>query len=143
MLETIGDHYAVFLKGHGIVVSEQTIEGNAVSAIRLERAARDQILPSSFSQPKPLTDGARGRDQISHGPSLPNLALSPVPAWDQIKERSKATHPLYDEEYLARRSAIKNHPTGQSELRRRIPKSWKLRIFKEAWPSKTTYLLSP
>jgi ribulose-5-phosphate 4-epimerase/fuculose-1-phosphate aldolase len=61
MLETMGDHYAVFLKGHGIVVSEQTIEGNAVSAIRLERAARDQILLSSFSQPKPLTDGARGR----------------------------------------------------------------------------------
>jgi ribulose-5-phosphate 4-epimerase/fuculose-1-phosphate aldolase len=61
MLETMGDHYAVFLKGHGIVVSEQTIEGNAVSAIRLERAAADQILLSSFSQPKPLTDGARGR----------------------------------------------------------------------------------
>ncbi len=31
MLETIGDHYAVFLKGHGIVISEQTIERNAVS----------------------------------------------------------------------------------------------------------------
>jgi L-ribulose-5-phosphate 4-epimerase len=61
MLEAMGDHYAVFLKGHGIVVSEQTIEGNAVSAIRLERASRDQILLSSFSQPKPLTDGARGR----------------------------------------------------------------------------------
>ncbi len=49
MLETIGDHYAVFLKGHGIVISEQTIERNAVSAIRLERAARDQILLLSFS----------------------------------------------------------------------------------------------
>ncbi len=61
MLEAMGDHYAVFLKGHGIVVSEQTIEGNAVSAIRLERASRDQILLSSFSQPQPLTDGARGR----------------------------------------------------------------------------------
>src|ERR1700751_4303098 len=61
MLEAMGDHYAVFLKGHGIVVSEQTIEGNAVSGIRLERASRDQILLSSFSQPQPLTDGARGR----------------------------------------------------------------------------------
>ena len=39
MLETMGDHYTVFLKGHGIVVSEQTIERNTVSAIRLERAA--------------------------------------------------------------------------------------------------------
>jgi len=61
MLEVMGGHYALFLKGHGIVVSEQTIEGNAVSAIRLERAARDQILLSSFSQPKPLSDGGRGR----------------------------------------------------------------------------------
>jgi ribulose-5-phosphate 4-epimerase/fuculose-1-phosphate aldolase len=61
MLETMGDHYAVFLKGHGIVVSERSVEGNAVSAIRLERACRDQILLSSFSHPKPLTDGARGR----------------------------------------------------------------------------------
>ena len=61
MAEAIGGHYAVFLKGHGIVVLEQTIEGTAVSAIRLERASRDQILLSSFSQPQPLTDGARGR----------------------------------------------------------------------------------
>ena len=68
MLETIGNHYAVFLKGHGIVVSEQSGEGNAVSAIRLERAARDQILLLSFSQPKPLTDGVRGRirSRIDH-----------------------------------------------------------------------------
>jgi ribulose-5-phosphate 4-epimerase/fuculose-1-phosphate aldolase len=61
MVEAMGDHYALFLKGHGIVVSEQTIEGTAVSAIRLERASRDQLLLSSFSEPKPLTDGARGR----------------------------------------------------------------------------------
>src|SRR2546430_6718375 len=61
MAEAISGHYAVFLKGHGIVVLEQTIEGTAVSAIRLERASRDQILLSSFSQPQPLTDGARGR----------------------------------------------------------------------------------
>ena len=61
MVEALGDHYAVFLKGHGIVVLEQTIEGTAVSAIRLERASRDQILLSSFSQPQPLADGARGR----------------------------------------------------------------------------------
>lgn len=61
MFEAMGDHYAVFLKGHGIVVAEQTIEGNAVSAIRLERASRDQILLSSFSEPKPLADGGRGR----------------------------------------------------------------------------------
>jgi ribulose-5-phosphate 4-epimerase/fuculose-1-phosphate aldolase len=61
MVEALGDHYALFLKGHGIVVLEQTIEGTAVSAIRLERASRDQILLSSFSQPSPLTDGARGR----------------------------------------------------------------------------------
>jgi L-ribulose-5-phosphate 4-epimerase len=61
MAETMGNHYALFLKGHGIVVSERTIEGNAVSAIRLERASCDQLLLMSFSQPKPLTDGARGR----------------------------------------------------------------------------------
>jgi L-fuculose-phosphate aldolase len=61
MSEALGQHYAVFLKGHGIVVAERTIEGNAVSAIRLERAARDQILLLSFSQPQPLADGARGR----------------------------------------------------------------------------------
>jgi hypothetical protein len=52
MLETIGDHNAVSLKGHGIGVSEQTGEGNVVSAIRLERAACDQILLSSFSEPR-------------------------------------------------------------------------------------------
>jgi ribulose-5-phosphate 4-epimerase/fuculose-1-phosphate aldolase len=61
MVEAMGDHYAVFLKGHGIVVSERTIEGTAVSAIRLERASRDQLFLMSFSEPRPLTDGARGR----------------------------------------------------------------------------------
>jgi len=61
MVEALGDHSAVFLKGHGIVVLEQTIEGTAVSAIKLERAACDQLLLMSFSQPEPLTDKGIGR----------------------------------------------------------------------------------
>jgi len=74
-------------QGVGVVVAEQTIEGNAISAIRLERAARDQILLSSFSQPKPLNDSgqSRIRSRMDH----------PYRIWPyQIEKRGAQTHPL-------------------------------------------------
>jgi L-ribulose-5-phosphate 4-epimerase len=100
MLEVMAEHYAVFLKGHGVVVAEQTIEGNAVSAIRLERAARDQILLSSFSQPKPLTDGGRSR------------------------LRSRMDHPYRIWPYLLYQHGIKSQKEARKLTRSMLKKIW-------------------
>lgn len=61
MALALGDHYALFLRGHGCVVVGPTIEGTCVSAIQLERACQDQLLLMSFTRPRPLPDAARGR----------------------------------------------------------------------------------
>jgi L-ribulose-5-phosphate 4-epimerase len=59
----LGEHYAAFLRGHGVVVVGPTIEGTCITASQLERACQDQLLLLSFTTPKPLEDAARGRVQ--------------------------------------------------------------------------------
>ncbi len=61
MVETLANHYAVFLKGHGIVVVGPTIEGTCVSGLQLERSCQDQLLLMSFTTPKPLSHWEEGR----------------------------------------------------------------------------------
>jgi ribulose-5-phosphate 4-epimerase/fuculose-1-phosphate aldolase len=61
MVETLGNHYAIFLRGHGCVIVGPGIEGTSISAIQLERACEDQLLLMSFTTPKPLPDAGRGR----------------------------------------------------------------------------------
>lgn len=61
LVATLGNHYAVFLRGHGCVVVGPTVEGTCISAIRLERACRDQLLLMSFTEPKPMPGAGRGR----------------------------------------------------------------------------------
>lgn len=61
MMTALGNHWAIFLRGHGVVVCGPTIEGTCVSAIQLERACADQLLLSSFTKPQPLRDADRGR----------------------------------------------------------------------------------
>jgi len=61
MVETLGSHHAIFLRGHGCVVTGPGIEGTCISAIQLERACQDQILLMSFTAPKPVADAGRGR----------------------------------------------------------------------------------
>jgi ribulose-5-phosphate 4-epimerase/fuculose-1-phosphate aldolase len=61
MVEVLGVHHAVFLRGHGCVVVGPGIEGTSISAIQLERACEDQLLLMSFTAPQPLADAARGR----------------------------------------------------------------------------------
>lgn len=61
MVENLGSHYATFLRGHGIVVVGPGIEGTCISAIQLERACQDQLLMSSITSVKPMTDAGRGR----------------------------------------------------------------------------------
>jgi ribulose-5-phosphate 4-epimerase/fuculose-1-phosphate aldolase len=61
MVEALGPHYAIFLRGHGCVVVGPGVEGTCISAIQLERACQDQLLLMSFTAPKPLADAARGR----------------------------------------------------------------------------------
>jgi ribulose-5-phosphate 4-epimerase/fuculose-1-phosphate aldolase len=63
LVATLADHYAVFLRGHGVVVVGPTIEGTCVSASQLERASMDQLLLMSFGTPEPLDDSSRGRVQ--------------------------------------------------------------------------------
>jgi ribulose-5-phosphate 4-epimerase/fuculose-1-phosphate aldolase len=62
MVDTLGPHYAVFLRGHGIVVMGPGIEGTCISAIQLERACEDQLLMMSITTVKPLADAGRGRN---------------------------------------------------------------------------------
>jgi ribulose-5-phosphate 4-epimerase/fuculose-1-phosphate aldolase len=61
MVEALGAHYGIFLRGHGVVVAGPGIEGTCISAIQLEHACRDQLFLMSFTTPKPLPDAARGR----------------------------------------------------------------------------------
>jgi ribulose-5-phosphate 4-epimerase/fuculose-1-phosphate aldolase len=61
MVENLGAHYAIFLRGHGIVVAGPGIEGTCISAIQLERACQDQLLMMSITEVKPMADAKRGR----------------------------------------------------------------------------------
>jgi L-fuculose-phosphate aldolase len=61
MVEDLGAHYAIFLRGHGIVVAGPGIEGTCISAIQLERACQDQLLMMSITEVKPMADAKRGR----------------------------------------------------------------------------------
>jgi L-fuculose-phosphate aldolase len=56
MADTLAEHRAIFLRGHGCVVVGPGIEGTCVSAIQLERACQDQMLLWSFSTPKALDE---------------------------------------------------------------------------------------
>ncbi len=62
MVDALGPHYAVFLRGHGIVVVGPGIEGTCISAIQLERACQDQLLMMSIAAVKPMSDTGRGRN---------------------------------------------------------------------------------
>ena len=63
MVDALGPHYAVFLRGHGIVVAGPGIEGTCISAIQLERACQDQLLMMSITAVKPMADAGRGRNK--------------------------------------------------------------------------------
>ena len=73
MVESLGEHSAVFLRGHGIVVTGKSIEGNCVSAIQLERACADQLLMSSSTTIKPLTE--------EYTTKVPGKEENPYRAW--------------------------------------------------------------
>jgi len=62
MVDALGPHYAVFLRGHGVVVVGPGIEGTCLSAIQLERACQDQLLMMSIATVKPMADAGRGRN---------------------------------------------------------------------------------
>jgi ribulose-5-phosphate 4-epimerase/fuculose-1-phosphate aldolase len=70
---TLGDHYAVFLKGHGVVVVGPNVEATAVAAIQFENACFDQLFMMQFGKPQPLVD-------MSHGLSGPRME-NPYRAW--------------------------------------------------------------
>ena len=61
MVQALGQHYAVFLRGHGVVVAGPGIEGACISAIQLERACQDQLLMMSIAAVKPMPEAGRGR----------------------------------------------------------------------------------
>jgi ribulose-5-phosphate 4-epimerase/fuculose-1-phosphate aldolase len=65
MVDVLGPHYAVFLRGHGVVVVGPGIEGTCLSAIQLERACQDQLLMMSITAVKPMVD--RVEDAITRG----------------------------------------------------------------------------
>jgi L-ribulose-5-phosphate 4-epimerase len=48
--ETLGDHNALLLKNHGIVVVGSSVEEACVTAILLEKAARMQLLAKQYGQ---------------------------------------------------------------------------------------------
>ena len=62
MVDALGAHYAVFLRGHGVVVVGPGVEGACISAIQLERACQDQLLMMSLTKLKPMADAGRGRN---------------------------------------------------------------------------------
>jgi L-fuculose-phosphate aldolase len=62
MVDALGPHFAIFLRGHGVVVVGPGIEGTCLSAIQLERACQDQLLMMSITIVKPMADAGRGRN---------------------------------------------------------------------------------
>ncbi len=62
LVDVLGPHYAVFLRGHGIVVVGPGIEGTCLSAIQLERACQDQLLLARIATVKPLAGAGGGRN---------------------------------------------------------------------------------
>jgi ribulose-5-phosphate 4-epimerase/fuculose-1-phosphate aldolase len=63
MADALGERWAAFLRGHGVVVCGPGIEGTCISAIQLERSCEDQLLLMSFTTPKPLEDRGPGRSE--------------------------------------------------------------------------------
>ena len=61
MVYALGQHYAIFLRGHGVVVAGPGIEGACISAIQLERACQDQLLMMSIATVKPMSEAGQGR----------------------------------------------------------------------------------
>ena len=61
MVDALGPHYAIFLRGHGTVVVGPGIEGTCISAIQLERACQDQLLMMSITSVKPMAGAGRSR----------------------------------------------------------------------------------
>ena len=61
MVDTLGPHYAIFLRGHGAVVVGPGIEGTCISAIQLEHACQDQLLMMSLTTVKPMAEHGRAR----------------------------------------------------------------------------------
>ncbi|HEX9879342.1 MAG TPA: class II aldolase/adducin family protein [Candidatus Binatia bacterium] len=84
MVKALGEHYAAFLRGHGIVVVGPGIEGTCVSAISLERACEDQLLLMSFGVPKPLEEH-RGR--------VTARLENPYRAWPYFLNKHKVKSP--------------------------------------------------
>lgn len=81
MVDTLGEHYAIFLQGHGVVVVGPNVEATAVCAIRFEKACMDQLLLMSFTTPKALP--RRGPAGGMSGPRMEN----PYRAWPFLLHR--------------------------------------------------------
>jgi len=85
MVQSLGTHYAIFLRGHGVVVVSPGIEGTCVSVIQLERACQDQLFLMSFTTPTPMGDKDRGRVEAR----LEN----PYRAWPYLLYKHKVKSP--------------------------------------------------
>jgi len=56
LADALGDHFAVFQRGHGIAAVGPSIEGVCLVTIRLEHTCRDQLELMRYTTPQPLTD---------------------------------------------------------------------------------------
>lgn len=61
LADSLGEHFAIFLKGHGIVVVGPNVEATAIAAIQFENACFDQLFYMQFAQPQPLGETGHGR----------------------------------------------------------------------------------
>jgi ribulose-5-phosphate 4-epimerase/fuculose-1-phosphate aldolase len=66
--EALGDKSALFLRGHGIVVTGPTIEEAYLDTYRLELACRTQLLAMSTGRPLRLFTDAEADELASSGP---------------------------------------------------------------------------
>ena len=80
--ETLGAHKAVFLKNHGIVVAEVSLERATVAAVFLERACRDQVHAWAFGEISPPPEQEARERQVSVYTDQAALA-----AWEYLCRR--------------------------------------------------------
>jgi len=64
--KAIGDHKALFMKNHGVVLAAPTIEEAVFASALLDKAARAQLTAISLGIPISVTDDAEALQKREH-----------------------------------------------------------------------------
>lgn len=78
--KAMGDNCAVIIKGHGAIVTGETLEEACINTVQLERAAKMIMLAGSLGKVSPIPEAARKKFQSIVEPSR-GRTRRPVAEW--------------------------------------------------------------